>query len=62
MNHNFYISSAGVAGDPHKLVVLELSGGSKFFQLFNSKSLRSLRRAKKKLRKEAELVTGARYE
>lgn len=57
MDVKTYISSAGVAGDPHKLLVM-IFKNKKYYRLFRSGSIWSLRRCRKKLLKEIELTTG----
>lgn len=55
----FYISSAGVAGDPYKLLVACDENGDKLGNiLFKDDSLLSLRWNKRKLMKKIELTTG----
>ncbi len=55
----FYISSAGVAGDSHKLLfACNEYGNKEGYILFNKNSLFSLRWNKRKLIKKIELTTG----
>jgi hypothetical protein len=57
MNIETYVSSAGVAGDLHKLLVI-IFRDKKYCRLFRSGSIWSLKRCRKKLLKEIELTTG----
>ena len=57
MDVKFRISSAGIAGDLHKLLIIEYENSS-LSQLFNEKYFWSLRRAKKILLRKVELLTG----
>jgi len=56
MKINFYISSAGVSGDPDKLLVAMTSNGNRYCRSFNHNSNFSLWRAKKKLIKRIKLL------
>jgi len=57
MKVSFHISTAGIAGDPHKLLIAE-TGSRTEREMFNSNSLWSLRRAKRRLMKRLEILTG----
>jgi hypothetical protein len=62
----FYFSSAGIAGDPHKLLVaIDVNSGSKIMKSFNRSSpfiIFRLRRLRKKMLKEFEILCGSKPE
>ncbi len=58
MQATLRISSAGIAGDPDKLLYLKGENGTELHRMFNSNSLLSLRFARWRLKREFELLTG----
>jgi len=57
MKVDFYVLSAGIAGDPYKLLCADVNG-RRYSQLFNQNSLLSLWLNRFLLRRRIELVTG----
>lgn len=61
MKVKFHISTAGEAGDPHKLLVGTAEDKRWEGAIFKNGSLWSLRRAKKKILKTFETSTGRKH-
>lgn len=54
---DFYISCAGVAGDPYKLLCgVDTDTGRRYCELFNENSIWSLKRTKKKILKKIKAL------
>lgn len=61
MKVKFHISTAGEAGNPHKLLVGTAEDKKLESALFTEGSLWSLKRAKRKILKKFEILTGRKH-